>query len=56
MGIAADGGVRVELQLNRTTDVNVLVTICQGKTGEAGAPSYSAEPTLCTKRKGLGHP
>jgi hypothetical protein len=40
---AADGGRRVELPLLSTTDVNALVTICQGRTGR----TTSESPSCC---------
>ena len=35
-GMAGDGGGRVEFSINRTTDVNALVTICQDRMDALG--------------------
>jgi hypothetical protein len=44
-GMAGDGGGRAELSINRTTDVNALVTICQDRT-----PPGSRSPTPLSSR------
>jgi hypothetical protein len=54
MGMAGDGGGRVELYSNRTTHVSLLVTICQDGKGRRKNPSQAQNPPFAKNAKGWG--
>jgi len=55
-GMAGDVGGRVELSIIRTTDVSLLVTICQDRMGEVGEPQLQCRAHPLQKPQRAGAP